>query len=213
MVPISGNTHPAPVEVRSGHRIQCKGQPVSKHHHPEDDPLHLHRAESKKEQEDVTQADLRQRVLEGPVGLRPADRADPHAEEHERERAPDSMAQHRTERTSFRLPAGDRERQSHADEERERRLDQVVQRAADPRDMALMMAEERPEAAVRQGGGHAAEVQHLPQHQEHDEPTIGVDGGKADGRIAGGDFGVHAVGFFRASKAGPPEGSGACTPY
>ncbi len=44
--------------------------------------------------------------------------------------------------------AGERERQRDADQKRERGLDQIVQRAAGPFDVRLMIGEELPELAV-----------------------------------------------------------------
>ena len=55
-------------------------------------------------------------------------------------------------------PVGQRERQRHADQERERRLNQVVQRAADPFHVRLMMAEQLPDSLTWQFIGHAAKL-------------------------------------------------------
>src|SRR5437879_3211133 len=76
-------------------------------------------------------------------------------------------------------PVGDRERQRHTDHEGEGRLNQIMQRAPDPFDMRLMVAEELPETAFWQRRGHAAKAQCLRHHEEHDKATIGVERGQS----------------------------------
>ena len=73
-------------------------------------------------------------------------------------------------------PAGDGERQRHADHERERGLNQVVQRTTDPLDVGLVMAKKFPKAAFRQRFRHATEMEHLAHHQEHDEAAKRIEG-------------------------------------
>ena len=108
-------------------------------------------ANAEQEQERVAQADLRERVLERPVGLRPLERAEEDAEEDQRRAAPDRRAPSR--RANGLAPgaaAGDRERQRRADQERERRLDQIVERAALPRHVRGVVGDDRPEPARRE---------------------------------------------------------------
>jgi hypothetical protein len=53
-------------------------------------------------------------------------------------------------------------------------LDQIVQRASDPLDMRLVVAEETPEEAGRDGVRDAAEVQHLRHHEKHHQTPVGI---------------------------------------
>src|SRR6185436_5194042 len=93
------------------------------------DDLRAQAREGEQEEERVAEADLRERVLERPVGLAPLQRPQEDAEEDQREAAPPCVREHPAERLSLRLAARDRERQRRADEERERRLDQIVEGA------------------------------------------------------------------------------------
>ena len=66
------------------------------------------------------------------------------------------MPRHSALRLSSSQPAGQRERQSHADQEQERRLDHVVEHAADPFHVRLVMAEEFPDRVPGHRAGHRA---------------------------------------------------------
>src|SRR5574337_1692208 len=67
-----------------------------------------------------------------------------------------------------------------------------MQRAADPRNMALVMSQELPERAAAGGLGDTREPQDLSHHQEHYQPAIGVDRGEASGYRSCGRGGDHA---------------------
>jgi hypothetical protein len=66
------------------------------------------------------------------------------------------------QRPPARRPAGQRERQCHTDQEPERRLNQVVQRAADPSDVGSVVRQKFPEGVAGVGGGDARQVGGLP---------------------------------------------------
>jgi len=51
----------------------------------------------------------------------------------------------------------------------------VVQRAAHPGDVALVVAEERPEGARLQRGGDSAEAERLAHHQGEHEAAVCVE--------------------------------------
>ena len=88
---------------------------------------------------------------------------------------------------AFGLPPREGERQRDSHQKRERRLDEVVQRATDPRDVGLLLREECPERIAGQGIGDAPQVQHLGHHQQHYEAAIGIDRTDARERGAGRD--------------------------
>ena len=76
------------------------------------------------------------------------------AQQDEHEGTPRGMKRHERARLSARRPAGQRERQRHPDQERKGGLNQVMERAANPINMALMVGEELPERAVWPRPGH-----------------------------------------------------------
>ncbi len=85
------------------------------------------------------------------------------------------MSGHRAGRLATGLPRSEREGERRADEERERRLNEVVECAAPPGDMVLMPGEKREQLRLRIGLGHLPELEHLRHHQEHDEATVDVE--------------------------------------
>ena len=169
------------VESRPGHGIQRPGEPVAGEHDPQGGPLRPDRAEPEQEQERVAQADLGQRVLEGEVGLPAVHRAQEDTERDEHDRSPEGMTKQRSRALSLGLAARHRKRQGHADQKRERGLDQVVQRAAGPVDMRLVIGQEPEIALDGKRLGQAAQLQHLGHHQQHHEPAIGIDGDVSGG--------------------------------
>ena len=106
------------------------------------------RRERQQEQERVAEADLRQRVLERPVRLRPLERAQEDAEQDQGDAAPDRVHEHALEGLAPGAAARDRKRQRRADEERERRLNQIVERAALPRDVRRCCRRRSPRSAL-----------------------------------------------------------------
>jgi len=86
------------------------------------------------------------------------------------------MGDHMAARLAFGDAASNREGERNANEERERGLNEVVQGAAGPSDVRLVISEETPESAIRKFGGDCRQAQHFGHHQEHDKSTIGIDG-------------------------------------
>ena len=64
--------------------------------------------------------------------------------------------------------------QGHADHEAERGLNEIVQRAAAPRDMRRVKADGAPHRTVGEMCGHHVEVQQLHSHQKHHHPAIRI---------------------------------------
>ena len=70
--------------------------------------------------------------------------------------------------------AGQRERERHSHQKRERRLNHVVERAALPADVALVMAHKSEKGVARDCLGDIFPVQHLGQHQQHHKASVGI---------------------------------------
>ena len=68
----------------------------------------------------------------------------------------------------------------------------VVQAAPGPFDVSLVVGEELPEAARREGLGDLMQPQHLAEHQQHHEAAVGVEGFEPGG--GGGDRGRGGAG-------------------
>ena len=98
--------------------------------------LHALVRERQEEEEGVAEADLRQRVLECPVGPWRLERAKEDPEEDQYDAAPHGVGEHVAEPLALGASAGDRERQRCAGEKRERWLNQIVQRTTLPRHVA-----------------------------------------------------------------------------
>ena len=193
MRPIRRHADLRVIKVRPRHRIQRPRQPVADENHRQRRPLHSCAAQTKQEQQRIAQADLRQRVFEGPVRLRLAHRAQEDAQQDQQQRPPQRVTEQRGARLSARQATGDGEGQRHADEERERRLNQVMQRATHPGDVVGVEFQELPEAALGISRRDAPDVQHFRHHQEHDEASIRVERGQPCGRGRSGR-GIHACG-------------------
>ena len=88
--------------------------------------------------------------------------------------APERVQEHAPERAALGDAAGDGVGQRDAHQEREARLDGVVQRAAGPVDVRLVIGQEAPEAAAGEVAAHTRELHHLGHHQQHDEAAIGI---------------------------------------
>src|SRR5579863_8614117 len=91
MMPITGNPDCRIVEARPGSRIERPGQPVPKEDGAERNPLIAHGAKGQQEEERVSQADLRERVFEGEVGLAAVEGAKKDAQGNQKQRSPDGM--------------------------------------------------------------------------------------------------------------------------
>ena len=85
------------------------------------------------------------------------------------------MGNESTGRLATGLPRSKREGERRTDEERERRLNEVVERAAPPSDMVLVPGEKREQLRLRIGLGNLPKLEHLGHHQEHDEATVDVE--------------------------------------
>ena len=73
--PFRGDANPRAVEIRRN-RIQRERSPVTRQNHRQRNPLIAHWPKAEQEQEAVAEADLCERVLEGPVSLRAAGRTE-----------------------------------------------------------------------------------------------------------------------------------------
>src|SRR5262249_47126342 len=167
------------VEVGRRQRVEDERRPVADEDGGERDPLVADGPEGEQEQKAVAEPDLGERVLEREVRLRLSHRAQPHAQEHEDERAPEGVGHELALGLARRAPARERERQGHADQEREGRLDEVVERAVGPLHVVLVMAEERPERGTDIAARGLAEAEHLAHQEQHDEAAVGVHRGDA----------------------------------
>src|SRR5262245_50855521 len=153
------------------------------------------------EQKDISEADLGQRVLEREVGHRLAVGPQEHPESDEQERPPGGVEHHPGEHVPLGSAAGDGERQGHPDQEGEPWLDHVVERRPGPRHVVSVELDDLPDGPHPLGlAGDALlelfvvgdSVQGHPggDHEEHDQPAVGVDGGDAGG-FGGGAVRVH----------------------
>ena len=213
------------VVVRAGQRKERERRPVADEDGAQRDPVIPRRAESQDEEKAITEADLRKGVLESPVRHFPGRRAQEHAQQDEDERPAHRMPGHRGPGLPLRGPASDRVREGDADEERKGRLNQIVQRGADPFDVALVPGEKFPESTRWHRRRDPAEVQDLGHHEEHDEAAVGVDrcepGGRRRGDDDGGrgrhcvrgkhDGGTHAS-VSMAGRPAPGKGESRCLP-
>ncbi len=128
----------------------------------------------------------REGVLERPVCLLAVQRAQEDPEEDERDAAPHRVQQHPVPALTAAGAADNRECHRRADEKRERRLNQVVQRAALPLDVRGVEGDELPEPVARERPAHGHEMHRFGEHQEHDEAAECVD--RQDPRLdAGGE--------------------------
>ena len=143
--PVGGDADARVVEVRPRQRIRHERDPEAHQNHGEDCGLDAHRYERQQEQERVAEADLGQRILERPVRLRPLERSQEDAEQHQGDAAPDRVHEQAFECRPTGAAARDRKRQRSADQERERRLDQIVERTPLPWDVVGVVRDDRPE--------------------------------------------------------------------
>ena len=150
--PVGRHADRRPVEARRRQRIQRERRPVADQDRRRRDRLPARARPGQQEQERVAQADLRQHVLEGEVGLRPPLRAQEDAEQRSgAASARTRVAEQPPKAWPRSRAAGDRERQRHADHEHERRLDQVPRRDADPLAMLEHVGDEERDAVARVG--------------------------------------------------------------
>ena len=180
--PALRHAHLRVVETGRRQRVECKGRPHAHHDQHERRPLLAHRTEPEREKKTIAQTDLRERVLKRPVRQRPPGRPQKHPEQNQDRCAPDRVPDHRAGRLPPGPPARDRIRQRHADQKRERRLDEIVQRAPDPFDVRLLRREKTPDPAVGQRLRHALQPQYLRHHEQHHETAVGIERSEAGGR-------------------------------
>src|ERR1700689_1399225 len=107
MMPIRGNADRSVVEVLTRKPIKRPGQPVAKKDGAESDPLIACGPEGEQEKKGIAEANLRERVFKGEVGLAAVHRAEKDAERDQKQRAPDGGGQHLGECSAFPLPAPD----------------------------------------------------------------------------------------------------------
>src|ERR1700722_10748596 len=148
MMPIGGNSDCGIVEAGSRGGIERPGQPVARKNGAESDPLIAYRTKGQQEQEGIAQADLRERVFKGEVGLAAVERAKENAQRNQEQRSPDCVGEHLGKLLALPLAASDRIRKRYADQEREGGLDHIVQRTTEPLSVGLVEGKNLPENAV-----------------------------------------------------------------
>lgn len=116
------------------------------------------------------------------------------------------MSEHFAEGMTFGDAAGDGKRERDADHEGEGGLDEVVERAADPFDVRLLVGEECPKFAFGKIARDAAEMEDFGDHEEHDEAAVGIEGNEA--RRGGSDDGFGVDLFGRRGGSGRICGGG-----
>src|ERR1700733_7928452 len=94
MMPIGGNSDSGILEAGSRGGIKRPSQPGAKKDGSESDPLIAHRTKGQQEQKGIAQADLRERVLKGEVGLAAVERAKEDPERNQEQRSPDCVGEH-----------------------------------------------------------------------------------------------------------------------
>ena len=169
------HAHSGIVKVGRWGRVEGKRPPGTYEDHQQADPPHPLGRQGNQKQGKVAEADLRERVFKGEVRLLTAERPQPDAE-HRQEHGPPGGMHHRpADGVAPRAAMVERKKHAHSNEKTKRRLNQVVQRAAAPGHMALVMGEKPHHRAVADRLAHAAEVQHLRHHQEHHKAAIRID--------------------------------------
>ncbi len=103
--PVGGHADARVVEVRARQRIRDERGPEADQDRDEHRRLDAQRREGEQEQDRVAEADLGERVFEGPVGLRPFERSQEDAEQDQRDAAPQRVQQQTRERIR-RAPSG-----------------------------------------------------------------------------------------------------------
>ena len=199
-VPIRRDADRGPGEIRARSGVEGPGEPIADEDGGEGGPEPAQAAIGEKEGEGVAEANLGEGVFKGEVRHRAVDGAKEEAEEDEQEAAPQRVAEHAAEGGATLQAATQGVRKGDADEEGERGLDGVVQAHAGPLDVGLVVGEELPDVAVREGLGDFGKREDFAHHEEHDETAVGVDGEVAaliEG--GGGSCSGHAV-LLRRSK-------------
>ena len=176
MGPVRWNAHAGVIETRGGQRIQRECGPEAHENCDEHRHLRAHRCERDQEQERVPEPDLGERVLERPVRLRMPHRAKKDAEQDQHQAAPDGVPQHLLKALAPAPAARDGEREGGSGQEREGRLNQVVQRTPLPRHVRGVERHPPPEAARGKCVVERPQLHRLGEHQEHDKPAEHVDG-------------------------------------
>src|SRR5215208_919171 len=97
------------IETSRGQGIENERAPESNQDRQEHRDLNSQRRKREQEQEGVAQADLRERVLECPVGLRPPERAQEDAEQDQRYAAPHGVPEQLPESRAACAPVRQRE--------------------------------------------------------------------------------------------------------
>lgn len=189
VLPIGRDADGLPIEVGGRERIERPGGPVADEDGGEGDPLGARFGEGNEEREGVAETDLSEGIFESEIGHWPADAAEENAEEDQEERTPEGVRKHFAEAMIFRDAAGDGKGEGDADHEGEGRLNKIVERAANPFDVRLLVGEKFPEGAFGKGAGDAAEVENFGDHEEHDEAAVGVE--RDEARRRGGDDGFR----------------------
>ena len=147
--PNSRNSHPSVIKQRAGNRIKRERNPKTNQDHHQCHDLSSHARKSKHEKEYVSQSDLGESVFERPVGLRRMQRPEEDSEKDQDQRAPGRMSNHLAEGLTLRFPACDREGKRCANQKRECRLNQVMQRTSLPIYVLGVVGDECPYGAVR----------------------------------------------------------------
>jgi len=81
---------------------------------------------------------------------------------------------HLAGRLAARAAVRQRKRQRRPHEKGKGRLDQIMQRAANPLDVTLMVRQKVPERAAALRRCHPAEFKHLGHDQKHHQPAVGI---------------------------------------
>lgn len=152
------------------------GGPIGEEQGGDEDPEGAGGETACEDKEEVAKADLGEGVFEGEVGLGAVCRAQEDAEGDQDEGAPGGVAEGGGPGGAEGFALGQGERESDADQEGEGRLDEVMERAADPGDVGLVEGEEIENRVARIGAGEGGEAQDFGHHEEHDEAAVGVDG-------------------------------------
>src|SRR3954468_7488999 len=76
--------------------------------------------------------------------------------------------------------ASQRKWQSHSDQKRKGRLNQVMKRTTNPCGVSLLPRQKMPESTFWTSLRYPMKLQNLRHHQEHYEPAVSVNGGEPE---------------------------------
>ena len=91
VLPVRRHAHGGIIEAGPGRRVERPRQPIAEQNRAKSDPLPARAAEREQNRERIAQANLRERVFKGEIGLRAVSGSQKYPQRHQQERSPERV--------------------------------------------------------------------------------------------------------------------------